>query len=303
MTQLLTPYEPSFVEPLPPIDAELFRTHFNRRPFKIAHHLADHPLLSLERLVELAQNLPERDVEYNAGDVSVSQDPSRTPRNGLSVVETVERIENCRSWMVLKHVEQHPHYKRLLDACLDSIRRLSESAWPGMRRREAFIFISSPGSVTPFHIDPENNFLLQVRGTKRVQLFSATDRFVLPESDIENFFAGAHRNLIYREEYRDRGDWYQLEPGEGLHFPVIAPHWVQNGPAVSVSLSITFRTDDSERRDALYRFNRTLRRWGLRPSPVGQDRRRDLWKLRLLAAGRSLRNLLRPAGRSTERRY
>ena len=32
--------------------------------------------------------------------------------------------------------------------------------------REAFIFISSPNTVTPYHMDPEYNFLLQIRGTK-----------------------------------------------------------------------------------------------------------------------------------------
>lgn len=278
--------------PLAPIDAELFRTHFNRRPFKIGHFLADDPRLTIERLVELADRLPAESVEYNAGNLPVSQDPSRTPRNGLSPEETIRRIADCQSWLVLKNVERVPEYGAILDACLDQVRELSEAQWPGMHRREAFVFVSSPGSVTPFHIDPENNFLLQIRGTKRVQLFSAQDRFVLREEDLEQFYAGGHRNLQFREEFRTRGDVFELAPGEGLHFPVVAPHWVQNGPEVSVSLSITFRTRESSDRESLYRFNRSLRRARLAPTPVGSLPGRDRVKLGLIRCARAVKSLL-----------
>lgn len=279
-------------EPLDPIDAETFRTHFNRKPFKIGHRLADHELFSLPRLVELAQRLPHTMVEYNAGNLPVSQDPGSTPRNGLSTEETIRRIEECQSWMVLKNVELDGEYRTLLDECLDAIEPYSQPSAPGMYQREGFIFISSPDSVTPFHIDPENNFLLQIRGTKEVHLFDAGDRTVLPERDIEAFFTGAHRNLVYKEEFLSRGQKFDLVPGEGLHFPVIAPHWVKNGPAVSISFSITFRTSSSESRAALYRLNSRLRRFGLRPSPVGRSPRRDALKLGAIGTVRALKRRL-----------
>ena len=41
-------------------------------------------------------------IEYNAGNLSVSQDPALTPMNGLSISETLRRIEECESWMALK---------------------------------------------------------------------------------------------------------------------------------------------------------------------------------------------------------
>lgn len=274
------------------IDAQTFRENFNRRPFLIGHHLSDHPLFALPRLIELAQRLPEGRVEYNAGSLPVSQNPSSTPRNGLSITETIRRIEQCRSWMVLKNVELDLAYRDLLDDCLDVVRKHTQQNWPGMHRREGFIFISSPGSVTPFHIDPENNFLLQIRGSKEVQLFDAGDRAVLPESDIEAFFAGAHRNLVYKEEYRDRGQTFELTPGLGLHFPVIAPHWVKNGPEVSISFSVTFRTNASDSRDALYRLNHTLRRWHLRPTPVGQSAFCDGLKMSAIRVARVFKHLV-----------
>jgi hypothetical protein len=290
--------------PIDEIDAQEFRACFNRKPFKIHHRLADHPLFALPRLIELAQHLPQHRIEYNAGNLPVSQDPASTPLNGLSVEETIHRIEECNSWMVLKNVELDDEYRGLLDECLEIIKPHSEPIAAGMYQREAFIFVSSPGSVTPFHIDPENNFLLQVRGTKQVELFDAGDRAVLAESDIEGFFSGAHRNLIYRPEFAGRGQIFDLVPGEGLHFPVIAPHWVRNGPAVSISFSITFRTANSESRAALYRLNNRLRRFGLRPSIVGQSPVRDTVKLGAIGLVQSLkRRLKRGENGSSPTRY
>ena len=70
-----------------------------------------------------------------------------------------------------------------------------------------------------------------------------------------------------------------MNPGDGLHFPVAAPHWVQNGPEVSISFSITFQTKDSADRKSLHRLNKQLRKFGLRPSNVGASPWRDRAKL------------------------
>src|SRR6185503_6233667 len=157
------------------IDPDAFRAGFNKRPFVIGHELSGHPLFSLTRLVQLARRLPTDRVEHNPGDVPVTLDPERTPHSGLSIEETIRRIEVCRAWMVLKNVEQDPEYRPLLDACLDEIGVHSELLAPGMRIREGFIFISSPGAVTPYHMDPEHNFLLQIRGAKTVHMFDGND--------------------------------------------------------------------------------------------------------------------------------
>jgi hypothetical protein len=273
----------------------LFAKHFNRRPFKIGHRLSDHSAFSLRSLIELSKELPADNVEYNAGNLPVSQDPTKTPQNGLSISETIDRIENCQSWLVLKNVEQSPTYRQLLEDCLEEMRPFVELASRGMTHKQGFIFISSPGSITPFHIDPENNFLLQIRGSKTVWMFGQEDREVLTESQIEEFFGGgAHRNLEFKEEFRKRGRKFELLPGEGLHFPVVAPHYVENGPEVSVSFSITFQTEDSSDRQTLHRFNRQLRRWGWRPGDVGLNPIADARKLAVLRFFRSVKRMLKP---------
>jgi hypothetical protein len=259
----------------------------NRKAFTICHALTDHPLFSLPALIELARELPAENVEYNAGDLPVDMDPAATPKTGLSIVETIRRIEECGSWMVLKFVERVPAYRRMLDSCLDQI-EATVPAGRGMIRREAFVFISSPRAVTPYHFDPEYNFLLQIRGAKTVYVFP---RSMLTEQQIEDRFTFSHRNLKFDASYQNRAETFVLSPGVGVHIPIAAPHWVQNGDSVSISFSITFRTAQSEREAALYRFNSKLRARGLRPAPVHSSPVRDSLKL---ATYRGLRFALRP---------
>ncbi|HTO96538.1 MAG TPA: hypothetical protein VMK66_05785 [Myxococcales bacterium] len=279
------------------VDKEICAAYFDRKPFHLRHSLAGHPLFALPRLLELARELPEPFVEYNAGALPVGVRPEDTPRTGLSPEETVRRIAECGSWMVLKRVEQDPEYGALLDGCLDSIAEQAGGALPRMLRREGFIFLSSPGAVTPFHLDPEHNFLLQIRGGKTVSMWDREDRFVLPESELETFYARfVHRNLPWRDVFQTTAWVVPLRPGQGLHFPVAVPHWVQNGPEVSVSFSITFRSGVSEGRELLYRANAKLRTLGLSPRAPGQSIVLDSTKRAAFAALARLKRSLVPPG-------
>ncbi|HYV36017.1 MAG TPA: cupin-like domain-containing protein [Gemmataceae bacterium] len=274
------------------INAALFRECFDKRPFLIGHRLNDHPLFALPRLIELSQKLPEKHVEYNGGKLPVSLDPNLTPRNGLSIEETIRRIEDCCSWMVLKYVEQDDDYRALLHHCLAEVGVHSELLRPGMELMQGFIFISSAGSVTPYHMDPEHNFLLQVRGSKTVSLFDGRDRSIVAETDLERFYGGSHRNMAFQEEWQRKAWVYDLQPGQGLHFPVTDPHHVKVGPTYSISFSITFRTPDLEKRSMVHNVNAYLRGKGLRPKPVGQSPLRDGLKCQAYRVWRRTRKLL-----------
>ena len=125
--------------------------------------------------------------------------------------------------------------------------------------------------MTPYHMDPEENFLLQARGTKTISVLPPEDPRALSTEELEGFHGGAHRNLVFRERYRALATAFELAPGRGVHVPVTAPHWVQNGPGVSISFSITLRTRDSIRRAHAHRANGMLRRMGFDPGPVGSS--------------------------------
>lgn len=257
-----------------------FQVKFPSKAFKVRHSFCERPEFALENLVELAQRLPAYEVEYFSGKVPVNQDPGSHPRNGLSVADTVRRIEDNGSWMVLKNVQSDPAYRDIMRQFLDEVYARVGPSISGMHREEAFIFISSPGSVTPYHLDEEHNFLLQVRGSKEISMWDPKDRVVMPEAKSEFMLQvfhsdGYHRNMTFEEEHQARATVYELQPGDGLHFPVGAPHWVKNGNGVSVSFSVTFRSEQSERQAVVYYVNRRLRRLGITPTPPAQSAWRD----------------------------
>ena len=110
--------------------------------------------------------------------------------------------------------------------------------------------------------------------------------------ELENFYCDRGRNLVLKEENRDRGWKFQLPAGQGLHFPVTFPHWVENSDEISISFSITFRTPDLDRRRALYRTNDRLRKMGLNPKPPGRNRLRDNACYHAFRACRKIETLL-----------
>lgn len=254
---------------IPAFDAaarEALAGAYPEQPVRLAHDLAGHDLLTLEALVELARRIRPVDAEYARGDVPVGLDPDDARPNGLSVEETIRQIEHCGSWMVLKFVEQDPPYRDLLSDILAGLEPVVAPATGAMLKREAFVFISSPDAVTPFHFDPEHNILLQIRGRKTMTVFPAGDERLAAGEAHEAFHDGGHRNLPWSDEFAALGRPFELRPGEAVYVPVKAPHWVRNGPEVSISFSITWRSEWSYREQYARRMNALLRKAGLRPA-------------------------------------
>lgn len=236
-------------------------------PGIIRHNLAGHDLFTLDALAELAARLDPKTVEYNRGDLPTGVDPQAIPANGLSIGDTIRGIETNGSWMVVKFVERDPAYAALLRDTLAELAHITGPRTGPMHQLEAFIFLSSPNSVTPLHFDPEHNILLQLRGQKTMTVFPATDAEIAPCELHERFQLGlASRNLPWRDDYTARGTPFELNAGDGMHVPVMAPHWVKNGATVSISFSVTWRSEWSYRAADAHGFNSMLRRAGLTPA-------------------------------------
>ena len=230
------------------------------------HHLPDHPLLSLEALALLGEGLPVSEVEYNPGDVPIGIRPEDVPSNGLSIGETIRGIESNGSWAVLKNIENVEAYRVLLMALLGELKSVVEPRTGAMLTPQGFIFISSPGSITPFHFDPEHNILLQLRGQKVMNVWPAGDERFAHRREHERYHTGGHRNLPWQDAFHDGAQQVPLGPGDAVLMPVMAPHFVANGDAPSISLSITWRSEWSYRESEAHAANAALRRVGLDPA-------------------------------------
>lgn len=241
-----------------------FATHYPEGAHQLRHALDRHPLLDIEALADLAERLPESCVEYNRGDLPIGVD-GKPGGTGLSIAETIRQVREANSWAVLKNVEKVPSYHAFVADLLGELKDEIEAKTGPMLTPQGFIFISSPGAVTPYHFDPEHNILLQVCGSKTMTQFPAGDPRFASDEMHESYHSGGQRELPWDDDYLNNGRAFQLGQGEAVFVPVMAPHFVQNGPDSSISLSITWRSkwsyDESDARCA----NALIRRIGLSP--------------------------------------
>lgn len=258
----------------------------------IRHDFQRHPLLQLPELAKLAKVLvatqqcrfiaagAKQDTPFEHG----ASDPG-----GRVIDEVFARMEEPGSWVALYNVETHPPYKALLEEITASVRPLVERQESRMFDVGGFIFISAPPSVTPFHIDRENNFWLQIRGRKVMNVWDPTDTHVVSEVDRETFVVNASLdNVRLKDGFRERSHQFDVGPGDGVYFPSTAPHmtrcdtdWVRPGEGISISIGVVFYTEATRRVARLHVLNRFLRRLGMRPGAPGARPWADALKLPL----------------------
>jgi len=253
---------------------------------RVAHDLADHPLLQLDALVALGKRQESRRlVRTHSGDATAGSSFADAPKehpNAKGAEATLAGIARANAWMSLLNVQADPEYRSFIDEVLDSVRPLVDPVDPGMCFRAGWIFVTSPRAVTPFHMDHEHNFILQIHGSKRLYVWDPADRAVLSEECLEEFHDSNSRRLVrWDESLRARAHVIDVAPGEGGYMPSTAPHMVENGDEPSVTMSFTYYTDATRRREMLYRANARLRAWGMVPVPPGRSAVRDGLKLAL----------------------
>lgn len=247
-------------------------------PHMLSHALRSHPLLELERLATLAETMPSRSIEYNFADQPIGVEGKPAP-TGIPIGETIRNIATSNSWAVLKNVEQDRAYAALLAELLGELRPAIECRTGQMLLTQAFIFVTSPGGVTPYHFDPEHNILLQIRGSKVMTQFPAGNSTYAPDEMHESYHTGGARELTWRDDMLAGGTEFAIGPGEAVFVPVMAPHFVRNGAdEPSISLSITWRSEWSFAEADARAFNRMLRRLGITPASPGRWPRRNLAK-------------------------
>src|SRR5262245_46717656 len=272
-------------------------------PWKIqalTHALSDHPLLQIGALVELGKRQQERNlVRTHSADATAGTSFADAPNlhpNAKGTVATLEDIAKARAWMSLLNVQADPIYRGFIDEILDDVRPIIDPRDRGMCYRAGWIFVSSPNAVTPFHMDHEHNFIMQIRGTKRLYAWDPFDRVVVSERGQELFHDAHSRELVtWSEDWRARARRPGLQPGPRRYMPSTTPHMVENGPEPSITVSFTYYTDATRRRELLYRGNAGMRRFGIEPTPVGASPGRDRIKTAVLSGYTAARNRVRRA--------
>lgn len=259
-------------------DPVIAREKFLKRPFALKHALSDHPLFALPRLVALAQSLPRDRIEYNSGKVAVGVKPEDVPRLDMPAEDVIRRIETAGAWMVIKFVNEDPEYAALLKSFVEQANALAGKKPGDYTDLQGFIFVSSAQSTTPFHVDAEENILIQIKGDKFVHVFDNSDRSLVSEEAME-ISPSKHRNQHYEERFERRAEVFSLKEGDAVHMPYMAPHWVRTGGRYSISMAMTWKTPEVLRLNKIRLMNGTLRRFGLPQRAPGTSYVGDLAKV------------------------
>jgi Cupin-like domain len=271
-----------------------FVERFNRTSFVFRHNLERHPLFQVENLLELACRMAmvrRQDVYYDTGDVGVRQKWTTIPVR-KSFKEALDQLSGGDTWIILKSAHKDPACGALLAQCIAEITRLSSRELASRIKSHVLsIILSSPRRVTPYHMDGECNFLFQIRGSKTIYVFDGNDRSVVTEQELERYWNSDRNAADYKESSESKALAVRLEPGLGVHVPLLFPHWVQNDGNVSVSVSINFEFSDTRQAD-LYRANHYIRKMGFQPTPPGKVAVLDSAKLALFRPLMRLRSRL-----------
>jgi hypothetical protein len=254
------------------------RDKFFTAPFAIQHALSDHSMFELSQLVSLAQSMPRDKVEFNSGKLAPGTKPEDVPQIDMPVADIIRHIEDTNAWMVLKNVEQVPEYQQILKSFLDDAARQAGVDPSLFSDLQGFIFISSANSVTPFHIDAEENILIQIKGDKYIHIFDNQDRTLISECDME-LSPSKHRNQYYEPGFEQRATIYTMKENDGVRLPYMWPHWVRTGDRYSISMAMTWKTPEVLKLNKIRLMNGTLRRFGLPQAAPGVSPMQDAAKV------------------------
>lgn len=247
----------------------------------LRHRLADHPLFTLPALADAAGKLPASDVERRVADAANGCDFAMASAGEASVGDSVRAIATGRQWVMLRGIERLPHYREVLHPLMADLDGAIVPRTGARRSLRAFIFVSAPGTLTPFHFDAEYNILFQIAGDKAFATYPPSPPF-LSLANREAHHRAGENMLPWRPEFEAAAMIHHLAPGDALYVPYSAPHWVRAGASASISLSVTWQSDWSLAAAEALAVNPLLRRIGLGTSrpPAWPERPR----LRALAA-------------------
>ncbi len=271
-----------------------FDDAFPGRSVGFTHDLHHDERLTLASVADLADRLPRRSVIADTAAQPLLVPQGGPPRGALERPGDVIRdLRHANAWLTLLNVEDDPGMAAIMNTHLDQLesgmiaRRGNKRG--RMHRRVAFVFVSSPNSVTPVHFDIEHSLLMQVSGSKTVSI-GCFESDAVRRHEFDRYWDGSHGRI---EDLPPEVAAYPLTPGRAVYIPPGTPHWVHNGPDVSLSVTLTYFTAATVRENRIEDFNSRMRRWHVKPREPGRSAAVDTAKICAMgvwAVGRRLRS-------------
>ncbi len=235
-------------------------------PLRLQHNLHERELFTDEGLAKIIDALPDDliSIVTMGIDQANPRDWSYCRRNGLSGAALIEGVKQGRLWINIIRIERAlPEFRALLEEIYEDIERRAPGL--GVYSKSVGLLISSPNAKVHYHADVPGQSLWQLRGEKRVFVYPDRAPF-LRDGDIENVVRGVTEEEIHYEPWYDaHAHVIDLKPGEMLHWPLNAPHRVDNLDCMNVSITTEHWTPAIRRNFAMRYGNGVLRQYGWTP--------------------------------------
>ncbi|MEQ1578853.1 MAG: cupin-like domain-containing protein [Hyphomicrobium sp.] len=230
------------------------------QPLRITHRLSADPLFSLTTLAGLIDEYPRQ--HYSLVEMGPQGSNRRLWREGdiggLSGAQVIDAISRGRMWLNLRNVSAvDKRYREVLDQIFEEVR----ANVPGYEtyNRTSGILISSPNAQVYYHMDLPGQSLWQLHGRKRVYVYPPNAPFLTPEQLEKIALYEVEVDVPYDPAYDANAQVFEIGPGEMLHWPLNAPHRVENLDCLNVSMTTEYWTENIRRAQMVNVANGLLR--------------------------------------------
>jgi hypothetical protein len=243
-----------------------FAARWKHEPVKIGHELQKSPLFTMDGLADLIDRYPR---EHYALVYMGAQGERRFWREGdlggMRGKDVIRHIESGRMWLNLRNVMRvDPRYMSICEGIFADM----EARIPNLDtfNHGLGILISSPKAQVYYHADLPGQSLWQIHGEKRVFLYPPKAPFLTPRQLEDIALFQVEVDMAYDPAYDASAEVHDLKAGEMLHWPLNAPHRVENHDCLNVSMTIEYWTEEIRRRQMVNLANGILRhKIGLSP--------------------------------------
>ncbi|OJU09732.1 MAG: hypothetical protein BGN86_14555 [Caulobacterales bacterium 68-7] len=177
----------------------------------------------------------------------------------LSGAELLAAAKAGRIWLNLRETNKYlPAYAELSDEIFAD--KAQHAPHAPTFKRDVGLLISSANAQVFYHLDVALVSLWQLRGVKRVWIYPVAEPFVSDQALERIVLREAAEQFAFDPAWDASAIQVELKPGEMVSWTQNAPHRIENGSMLNVSLSIEFMTPRALMRANVIYANGVLRR-------------------------------------------
>lgn len=233
---------------------------FDEQTIQLQHKLADTGLFTEEAIANLIERCEPEHYNINTMGTDKNVLEWRAGDLGdLSGKQVIDAIRKGRMWMNLHRImDRDERYNVLLNRIFNEF----EDQIPNLKtfKRNMTLLISSPNIQVYYHADIQGQSLWQISGKKRIYVYPATDTFISDISLEKILLRETEEEVPYDGWFDEYAICYDLEPGQMVHWPLYAPHRVENLDCINISVTTEHWTREIWNSYAVNFGNGVLRR-------------------------------------------